>query len=348
MRTVRTALALLVLLVPTLASARVLAPSQAARREGEKVTVQFKVKGIGTNPAGYIELYSQKAWDHPAAFFIRFPRSAEKQYKKLQIANIGDHFLGAVIRVTGKVEPIPFAIGNRPAIYVTDPAQIKIVGPQGYTPTASYQKRTVAGFTILVAPDLLARKKHAAESLAELKRQLVNVRRVLPADRLAPLLEVRIWMEWTNAKSKSAAQFSPSTAWLRTNRQNPDKANGVELSDARKFVSWSRQDQPWMVLHELAHAYHFLVLGENHAGIRAAYQQAMERKLYESVRHANGNKVRAYAATNEKEYFAELTEAYFGKNDFYPFTRADLRKHDPVGYKLMQDTWGPIRGKGRR
>jgi hypothetical protein len=47
--------------------------------------------------------------------------------------------------------------------------------------------------------------------------------------------------------------------------------------------------------------------------------------------------------TNYKEYFAELTEAYFGKNDFFPFERADLKKYDPTGYKLMQDVWGQPR-----
>jgi hypothetical protein len=36
---------------------------------------------------------------------------------------------------------------------------------------------------------------------------------------------------------------------------------------------------------------------------------------------------------------AALTEAYFGKNDYDPFTRADLKKHDPVGYQLMQQPW---------
>jgi hypothetical protein len=36
---------------------------------------------------------------------------------------------------------------------------------------------------------------------------------------------------------------------------------------------------------------------------------------------------------------AALTEAYFGKNDDYPCTRADWKKHDPVGDQLMQQPW---------
>ena len=99
------------------------------------------------------------------------------------------------------------------------------------------------------------------------------------------------------------------------------------------------------MLHELAHAYHFLVLGERHPGIAAAYRQAVERKLYDEVEHASGAKRRAYALRNEKEYFAELSEAYFGKNDFYPFSRADLQKHDPAGYRLLDQLWSSQRGR---
>ena len=38
-------------------------------------------------------------------------------------------------------------------------------------------------------------------------------------------------------------------------------------------------------------------------------------------------------------YFAELSEAYFGTNDFYPFVRAELKEHDPRGYALMEKAW---------
>ena len=46
--------------------------------------------------------------------------------------------------------------------------------------------------------------------------------------------------------------------------------------------------------------------------------------------------VEHYAATNHKEYFAEATEAYFYKNDFYPFVRGELKKRaasvNPIGF----------------
>ena len=39
------------------------------------------------------------------------------------------------------------------------------------------------------------------------------------------------------------------------------------------------------------------------------------------------------------EYFAESTEAFFGTNDFYPFDRADLQKHDSLMAKLIAELW---------
>jgi len=84
---------------------------------------------------------------------------------------------------------------------------------------------------------------------------------------------------------------------------------------------------------------HPCIVVDSYAGIREAYRHAMEEKLYDSVEYVHGGKKKAYAATNAREYFAELSEAYFGKNDYFPFTREDLRKHDPVGFKLMQDVW---------
>ena len=96
-----------------------------------------------------------------------------------------------------------------------------------------------------------------------------------------------------------------------------------------------------MVLHELAHGYHHRFLGGyDHPEIAAAYRRAMDAERYDSVLHWDGKTVRAYAANNPQEYFAELTEAWFGANDFYPFVRAEVVAHDPEGAKLLERLWG--------
>jgi hypothetical protein len=41
------------------------------------------------------------------------------------------------------------------------------------------------------------------------------------------------------------------------------------------------------------------------------------------------------------KYFADLTEAYFGKNDFFPFNREDLKKYDPSRVSTDARRLGP-------
>jgi Mlc titration factor MtfA (ptsG expression regulator) len=97
---------------------------------------------------------------------------------------------------------------------------------------------------------------------------------------------------------------------------------------------------PLFVLHELAHAYHEQVFGFDEPGIKAAYQKALQSGKYDAVENYSGKVRRAYAMTDQMEYFAETTEAFFGRNDFYPFDRDELIKHDPQMYRLLKQYWG--------
>ena len=210
---------------------------------------------------------------------------------------------------------------------------------RNYDPQSVYEQQSIHGFTVLLSPQLLAQARAAADVRAELTRQFGEVVEVVPPSAVAALRNVRIWVEWSR-RPDAGAEFHISQGWLEKNGYNPAKAGSIEISNSLNFVSWSRAEQPCMVLHELAHAYHFLVLGERHPEIAAAYRQAVESRSYQSVDYYGGGKRRAYALVDEKEYFAELSEAYFCRNDYYPFTRADLQQHDPVGYELLQRLWG--------
>ena len=99
---------------------------------------------------------------------------------------------------------------------------------------------------------------------------------------------------------------------------------------------------PAVILHELVHGYHDQIFGYDEPRIKAAYDKAMKAGLYDEVLTYTGKKVRAYAAANQMEYLAEGTEAYFYRNDFYPFVGAELKEHDPVLYDLLVEIWGPV------
>ena len=82
------------------------------------------------------------------------------------------------------------------------------------------------------------------------------------------------------------------------------------------------------------------VLSFEHAGVTSC-SAAKEAKIYESVLRTSGRKEKHYAAlTNRMEYFAEMSEAYFGTNDF-PFVRAELKEVDPRMHAMLGgEVWG--------
>lgn len=221
-------------------------------------------------------------------------------------------------------------------------------GPPKYEPTENYEHRTIEGWDVVINRKLLADQPVLAErTLTLLKFQLYQVARRLPGEAVEQVRKIRIWVE-ENEPHHPCMAYHPDAGWLRRHDMNPEKARCVEIANARKFLAWTF-DQPWMVLHELAHGYHDQVLerGFGNAEVKAAFERATEAGLYQSVLRIGGKEEKAYATTNPMEYFAEATEAFFGTNDFYPFVRAELARHDPEMNTLLAKLWGTGRSLRR-
>lgn len=206
-------------------------------------------------------------------------------------------------------------------------------------PTSEYVPKEVEGWTVRVNRRLQKELKALGDpALRLLGAKLYDITRVVPANACRSLREVPIWLGVEDGHAP-CAEYHPSREWLTKNGYNPDKARAVEIGNATKFLEWSL-DQPWMVLHELAHAYHDQILGYEHPDVKYAFAQAQKKGSYESVLRSGGKMERAYALNNEQEYFAELSEALFGVNDFFPFVRTELARHDDLGYRTVARLWG--------
>lgn len=205
-------------------------------------------------------------------------------------------------------------------------------------PSTQYETRLIEGWTVRVNRILLRQEAElGAEALRVLSEKLHDITRLVPARPLAQLRQVPIWIGVDDGPN-DRAQYHPSREWLESHHYNPDKAKGVEIGNAKRFLTTSIE-QPMLVLHEMAHAYHDRLFTFQHAGIQEAYREAKKSGAYESVLRISGMKERHYALTDPQEYFAEGTEAYFGTNDFYPFVRAELKLHDPRLFHLLEDLW---------
>lgn len=207
------------------------------------------------------------------------------------------------------------------------------------------ETRSVAGWTVHLDRSLLRDGQAAAtnRALVLLQGQLATIERQVPPQALAMLRRVPLWISPAYPGIPPRAEYHPDATWLRIHGRDPAMARGVEFTNVSIFERECRR-MPVFVLHELAHAYHHQVLGFDQPEIRAAYEQAKGSGRYDRVaqRHGDGRPNtfgKAYAMQNAKEYFAECSEAYFGSNDFYPFTREELNRHDPLMAEILTKLW---------
>ena len=220
-----------------------------------------------------------------------------------------------------------------------DPIKAKDAAPLPKSRT----KREIEGWTVTISTTacLLTPTRSSAITLCQiLANRLYDIKHVVPADKVALLQKVPIWIDKTHGKLRPA-QYHPSAGWLKANGYAPELVKCVHIPVAADFASVNHQRvQPWSVLHELAHAYHDQVLGFDHAEIQAAWARFRDSGKYESVLHINGKKTKHYGLTNPMEFFAEMTESYFGHNDFFPFNRAELQREEPEIFELLTKIWG--------
>jgi hypothetical protein len=210
---------------------------------------------------------------------------------------------------------------------------------------ASHAKRGIEGWTVHIDDRLLSDgdKQLGDHALRILANRLYDIKHVVPADKVAHLQRIPIWIDKNHGKLRPA-QYHPSAGWLKANGYSAALAKCVHIPVAADFASVNHQRiQPWSLMHELAHAYHDQVLGFDHAEIQAAWARFRDSGKYKSVLHINGKKTTHYGLTDPKEFFAEMTEAYFGHNDFFPFNRAELQQEDSETFALLTRIWGSAR-----
>ncbi|MDG2054255.1 MAG: serine hydrolase [Phycisphaerales bacterium] len=215
--------------------------------------------------------------------------------------------------------------------------------------TWDYAVFNVRGWKLLIEENLISDTKLVADIRKTLNDRLKYIEEVIPKKQLAFLKTIPIWVSDEpgyplRPGENGVIPFHRSPGWLRNHGLNPHMAPGVHFINPHaimyehKVFEWA----PETMLHELAHAYHNIELGLDQSDIKEAYKAAMNRGLYKKVpsRRDPNKLVQAYAATNQEEYFSEMTEAYFGENDWFPRNRTELLKYDPRGYRAVEKVWG--------
>ncbi len=207
-------------------------------------------------------------------------------------------------------------------------------------PWPEHVEKDLEGWTIHVDKRLLKEEKEVGDvALRILGFKLMEITYRVPEESVEKLRKVPIWLDFDHELNNM--QYHPSKGWLIGHGHDPRMEQSVHIPRAQSLSRVVRvHKQPWVILHELAHALHDRELGFGDSEIMEAYNKAKASGKYEKSLLFTGNTVKHYGLTNEKEYFAESTESFFGVNDFYPFVRAELEEHDPHMHKLLKKVWG--------
>ncbi|MFO1040524.1 MAG: sialate O-acetylesterase [Planctomycetaceae bacterium] len=202
--------------------------------------------------------------------------------------------------------------------------------------------RNIEGWNIRVDDRLLGESEDAAlgaRALKFLEAKLFEIKAVVPAERLKELQEFTIVLD-LNCGNLGAMQYHPDGGWLKAHGFPVDLAKCVHLPRAADVASRRNiNEQPWVILHELAHAFHDQKLDFEEPRILAAYQKFKQSGHGDAALLYNGKRVKHYGLTDQKEFFAEMTESYFGVNDFFPFNRAELQEAEPELFQLLKEIW---------
>ena len=213
-------------------------------------------------------------------------------------------------------------------------------------PTA-HTTRDIEGWTVRVDDRLLKGEGAALgeRALKLLTARLVAITIVVPEKALAKLRAITIELDLDYGDLR-VAQYHPDAGWLKAHGYSEALAKCVHIPGAEEFLSpFENHRMPWVVLHELSHGYHDQVLGFDEARVTAVWEKFCASGKYKSVLTSPGPMREHYGVNNPKEFFAEMTEAYFGSNDFYPFVTGELKQAEPETFALMAEIWGTLPGR---
>ena len=213
-------------------------------------------------------------------------------------------------------------------------------------PTA-HTTRHIEGWKVRVDDRLLKGDGAALgeRALKLLNARLVAITFVVPEKALAKLRAITIELDLDYA-GLHPMQYHPDAGWLKSHGYSENLAKCVHIPEAEDFLSpFENHRMPWVVLHELAHGFHDQVLGFDEPRVKAAWEKFRDSGKYASVLTSPGYTREHYGITTQQEFFAEMTESYFGSNDFYPFVTGELKQAEPEIFALMAEIWGALPGR---
>lgn len=213
------------------------------------------------------------------------------------------------------------------------------------SPRRHYQN-VPGDWKILVEQDMVAADpKLTAAASSKLQRALTEILGKLPTTSHQHVKSLYFYLMWGEKSpkggEKSGMRAVKQVDPLRLPLYDPAWKDAVIIYSATNLMSLDELWTKKSLSHEIGHTWHLRDWPVKHPEVTDAFQAAKLAGLYKNVETYQGKMLdSAYALTNEREYFAELTAMYFMGSTYYPYDKAGLKKYDARGYQMIEQYWG--------
>jgi hypothetical protein len=214
-----------------------------------------------------------------------------------------------------------------------------------------YYRQQIEGFNTILHGNV---PKHNGDSQWKrkpsevLELELHRITRMLPQRIVKSLHKLLVWVEWedtrdpdhNSAVAKYHGMAGKRVLWALDSNKHPLKARNIEIINMKALTAehqLAHESGRCVLFHEFAHAVHFEVVAADNPYVDIAFATSKSRGLCAD----------RYAGTSAPEYFAELSCAYFDTLNYEPRNRRELQEYDPVGYRMMEQTWGSAKALDR-
>lgn len=191
----------------------------------------------------------------------------------------------------------------------------------------------LAGFAFFVEEGCFERHPKLC---ARMEGDLAEVERVLPQKAVALLRErCAIWvndvLRYPDGETISGLLTHWGSWYPLSKADLAEKGGSVEVCQAKHYLQWA-PTQPAMLLHELAHCYHYHCRDTLGPIVQQAYEE-----------HGGAQGSAVQPAQSPAEFFAEASEAFFSSSrfraGFFPYTHCELKSCDPVAFAMCEAAW---------
>lgn len=213
------------------------------------------------------------------------------------------------------------------------------------TPSREYVEMTWSNRMFKVEKQLCVESKECTEKvIARLSKIIDQIIGIIPDHARDRVNKIQFYIMYGDKAEgggyESGLEYFQKLAPQFFNYLDPEWGDSVAIYSAHNYISLSDLWASKCVMHEIAHAWHLQQWPEKQPDILAAYNAAMNDKLYHNVKNLEGDTVdAAYATFNQLEYFAELSCMYFVGCNYHPCNKSELNSYDPAGYKMIEKMW---------